>query len=140
MISCLLLTPYAYIHFIIVATSTHECIETLYLLSQCFSFILNGQGKMKVLSLIFLTTVILCTLSHSLCAPVFQLGKEWHAWKAGNGKVYESDMDELERHLIWLSNMKYIEGHNANQGMFGYALSMNQYGDIVSIAALHTCI
>ena len=102
--------------------------------------ILNGQGKMKVLSLIFLTTVILCTLSHSLCAPVFQLGKEWHAWKAGNGKVYESDMDELERHLIWLSNMKYIEGHNANQGMFGYALSMNQYGDIVSIAALHTCI
>ena len=63
--------------------------------------------------------------------PVYQLSQEWNHWKTDHERRYVSDNEELERHLIWLSNMKYIEGHNANEHMFGYRLSMNQYGDLV---------
>ena len=63
--------------------------------------------------------------------PVYQLSRQWQAWKSEHTRSYISDNEELERHLIWISNMKYIEGHNANENMFGYRLSMNQYGDMV---------
>ena len=63
--------------------------------------------------------------------PVYQLSREWGLWKTEHRRSYGSDNEELERHLVWLSNMKYIEGHNANEHMFGYRLSMNQYGDMV---------
>lgn len=63
--------------------------------------------------------------------PVYQLSREWCSWKTQHKKSYISDSEELERHLIWLSNVKYIEGHNANEHIFGYRLSMNQYGDMV---------
>ena len=43
-----------------------------------------------------------------------------------------SKQEELERHIIWLSNKKYIEEHNANTDKFGYTLSLNQFGDLVS--------
>lgn len=45
--------------------------------------------------------------------------------------------DELERHIVWLSNRKYIEEHNRNSGTFGYTLAMNQFGDMVRKENLH---
>lgn len=74
---------------------------------------------------------ILCLIAISHAAPVYQLSHEWHLWKTENQKQYINNNEELERHLIWLSNKKYIEGHNANEHVFGYSLSMNRYGDMV---------
>ena len=81
-----------------------------------------------------LTSAVLLSIALSLstAAPVYQLREEWHLWKAENGKMYKSDIEELERHLIWLSHKTYIDGHNANKDIFGYTLAMNQYGDMVS--------
>lgn len=39
--------------------------------------------------------------------------------------------EELEKHIVWLSNKKYIEEHNANADKFGFKLAMNQFGDVV---------
>ena len=62
----------------------------------------------------------------------FQHPKEWQLWKAQHGKSYLSDLEELERHLLWLSNRQYIDGFNANSDIFGFKLTMNQFGDRVS--------
>lgn len=59
--------------------------------------------------------------------------EEWRWWKKIHTKNYKSYQDELERHLIWLSNRKYIEQHNANDHIFGFTLAMNYWGDMVSI-------
>lgn len=58
---------------------------------------------------------------------------EWFEWKQRHDKSYDSTLEELERHLIWLSNRKYIEQHNANAKVFGFTLSMNHLGDMVRI-------
>lgn len=71
------------------------------------------------------------TLSYA-STPVYQLSHEWHLWKSKHKRTYSTSAEELERHLIWLANRKYIDGHNANTHVFGYSLSMNQFGDMVS--------
>lgn len=84
------------------------------------------------LPLVLLTIAVsLLTLSYG-SAPVYQLPQEWHLWKAQHRRTYTTSTEELERHLIWLANRKYIDSHNANKHVFGYSLSMNQYGDMVS--------
>ena len=82
--------------------------------------------------MIIVSAVTLCLVAISTATPTYQLSHEWHAWKSKHRKSYISNAEELERHLIWLSNKKYIEGHNANNNVFGYSLSMNQFGDMVS--------
>lgn len=62
--------------------------------------------------------------------------EEWIWWKKVHSKSYKSYQEELERHLIWLSNRKFIEQHNANAHIFGYTLEMNYWGDMVSKGAL----
>ena len=64
--------------------------------------------------------------------PKFQLVEEWKLWKGQHDKSYGSQLEELERHLVWLSNTKYIEQHNANSHIFGFTLAMNHFGDLVS--------
>lgn len=91
-------------------------------------------------------------MSHLLCLCLFtvisgetakvggfksELLEEWESWKSQHGKWYAHSVEELERHIIWASNRKYIEDHNANADMFGYTLAMNQFGDLVS-AEKHT--
>ena len=61
----------------------------------------------------------------------FQFVEEWNMWKAEHGKSYGSEMEELERHLNWLSSKAYIEAHNANSHIFGFTLKMNHFGDMV---------
>ena len=60
-----------------------------------------------------------------------ELLEEWQLWKSQHGKSYAHRAEELERHLIWASNRKYIEEHNTN-AIFGYTLAMNHFGDLVS--------
>ena len=63
----------------------------------------------------------------------FQHPEEWKLWKAQHCKSYQSDLEELEKHLLWLSNKRYIDGFNANSEIFGFKLNMNQFGDMVSV-------
>lgn len=64
--------------------------------------------------------------------PRYQFAEEWGLWKNEHSKAYESDREDLERHLVWLSNKEYIDQHNANAGLFGFTLAMNHFGDMVS--------
>ena len=64
----------------------------------------------------------------------YQQIQEWNAWKGQHLRSYESQLQELERHAIWVSNKKYIEHHNANADLFGYTLGMNSFGDMVRCA------
>lgn len=81
---------------------------------------------MKILTLLPL-------ISLALAAPKFQLGEEWQLWKSEHGKDYQSDREELERHVIWQSNKKYIEAHNQNSHILGFTLKMNHFGDMVRL-------
>ena len=60
-----------------------------------------------------------------------ELLEEWELWKTQHGKSYAHKVEELERHLIWVSNRKYIEEHNVNADLLGYTLAMNHFGDLV---------
>ena len=56
---------------------------------------------------------------------------EWEAWKAQFGKKYSSEVEELSRMNIFLSNKAYIDNHNLNKEKFGFDLAMNEFGDMV---------
>ena len=62
---------------------------------------------------------------------LFKYHEEWSEWKLQHSKAYNSTLEELERHLIWLSNRRYIDTHNANSHIFGFKLAMNHLGDVV---------
>ena len=62
---------------------------------------------------------------------LFRFPQEWQLWKAEQGKLYSSELEELEKHLVWLSNKKYIEAHNAASDVFGYTLELNKFADLV---------
>ena len=76
--------------------------------------------------------VLLSTLTLAAAAAKFEFREEWNLWKAQHGKSYNEEREELERHIVWLSNKKYIEHHNDNADIFGFTLRMNQFGDLVS--------
>lgn len=63
--------------------------------------------------------------------PKYQFVEEWNLWKGEHEKSYGSQLEELERHLVWLSNKKYIEQHNVNAHVLGFTLKMNHFGDLV---------
>ena len=76
----------------------------------------------------------ICYFATAYCAepqPKFQFVEEWNLWKGQHEKSYGTQLEELERHLVWLSNKKYIEQHNANSDIFGFTLAMNHLGDLV---------
>ena len=62
----------------------------------------------------------------------FESLEEWNAWKGYHGKTYQSEMEEIEKHIVWLSNKEYVDQHNANAHIFGFNLDMNHLGDMVS--------
>ena len=76
--------------------------------------------------------LVVAFFSLALATPRLQLSQEWHQWKSEHGKSYLSEREELERHLIWQSNLKYIEAHNKNSHILGFSLKMNHFGDLVS--------
>lgn len=81
---------------------------------------------MKVLGVV----CVFCLVIFAVAAKL-ELPPEWHNWKATHGKSYESDHEELGRHIVWLSNNKYIDEHNKYAETFGYTLKMNKFGDLV---------
>ena len=79
-------------------------------------------------------TILLALFALAAAKVQFQFIEEWQMWKAQHGKSYGSQREELERHLVWLSNREYINGHNNNAHIFGFTLAMNHLGDIVSLS------
>lgn len=67
----------------------------------------------------------------ALKEPKYQFQKEWNLWKGVHGKTYQSDKEDLEKHIVWLSNKEYIDNHNRNSDIFGFTLAMNHLGDMV---------
>ena len=97
---------------------------------------------MKVLS------ICMCLCALALAEVQYQHPEEWQLWKSHHGKSYGSQREELERHLVWLSNREYINAHNKNAHILGFTLAMNHLGDIVrncvilqaNIHTFHMCI
>ena len=80
------------------------------------------------------TQVLLLLLVELCCGSVrmhYQFPEEWETWKTQHGKNYSSQLEDLDRHLVWVYNKKFIETHNANQDYFGFSLGMNSFGDMV---------
>lgn len=81
--------------------------------------------------------VLLCCVSvgyaTALKEPKYQFVQKWNLWKNTHGKSYQSDKEDLERHIVWLSNKEYIDQHNKNADIFGFTLAMNHLGDMVSV-------
>lgn len=80
--------------------------------------------------------VLLCFfwMSHVSCYKAkFEFLEEWESWKGYYGnKSYKSQREEIEKHIVWLSNKEYIDQHNANTHIFGFTLTLNHLGDMVS--------
>ena len=77
---------------------------------------------------VFLVCSVLAVVSGEV---QYQHPEEWQLWKTEHWKSYQSQREELDRHLVWLSNREYINSHNANSHIFGFTLAMNHLGDIV---------
>nr|ACH48000.1 silicatein A2 [Latrunculia oparinae] len=69
-------------------------------------------------------------LALATSVPQFQFVQEWNMWKGMHQKSYQNDLEELDRHTVWLSNKKYIEAHNQNSHVFGFTLAMNHFADL----------
>lgn len=71
----------------------------------------------------------------------FEHAAEWSHWKLKHERNYNSSLEELERHLVWASNKRYIDSHNANSHIFGFTLAMNHLGDVVSctVYIIYSC-
>ena len=97
---------------------------------------LKLQSLEMILRLVvWLLLLVLSTLSFSAGeAPVFQHVEEWHSWKNTHDKSYTSQVEELEKHLVWLSNKALVEQHNVNAelGFYSYKLKLNHFADMVS--------
>ena len=68
----------------------------------------------------------------ALAAAKFEYPQEFQDWKVKYNKVYETKETELERQIIWESNKKFVENHNANSDKFGFTVAMNEFADLVS--------
>lgn len=84
-------------------------------------------------AVIFLISLLVITAA----AAHFQHLEEWNTWKNDYEKSYISEREELERHIIWLSNKAYVEAHNANSHIFGYRVGINNLADMVCCAMIN---
>ena len=62
------------------------------------------------------------------------LEEEWQLFKRQHGKTYTSPEIELNRRLIWQSNLDFINRHNkeAMEGMHTFSVKMNKFGDLTN--------
>ena len=90
--------------------------------------------KLAEMEAAILSLVLLSTVQASILPPTyFKHTGDWEMWKTQHGKSYGSVREELERHLVWLANREYINAHNQNSHIFGFTLTMNHLGDMVSL-------
>lgn len=59
--------------------------------------------------------------------------EEWQAYKNKHGKNYNDKSEENFRMKVFMENKHFIAKHNqrAANGMKGYTLAMNEYGDLL---------
>lgn len=90
--------------------------------------------EMKLQLGLQLVFILACSVtSESLSDPAGrEFSEEWHLWKAEHEKSYKDENEEVERHMVWMSNKKYIEQHNKHADELGFTLKMNKFGDLVS--------
>ena len=86
---------------------------------------------MGAYSLFILVSILVCYSSVSSLYISYQFPEQWKAWKTEHGKNYSSELEDLDRHLVWLSNKKFIESHNSFSHVFGYTLALNKFADMV---------
>ena len=91
----------------------------------------RSQHACRLRSIEGMKIIILLSFASMAMAIQYELVEEWHLWKGQHLKSYTSELEELERHTVWLANKKYIEEHNARADAFGYKLAMNHLGDLV---------
>ena len=70
-----------------------------------------------------------------LVAAEFEFTQEFQEWKVKYNKVYETKEIEFARQVIWESNKKFVENHNANADKDGFTVSMNEFADLVSFVS-----
>ena len=75
------------------------------------------------------------SFADALKDPKYQFKNEWNMWKNVHGKSYQSEKEDLENHIVWLSNKEYIDQHNKNADIFGFTLALNHLGDMVKYLA-----
>ncbi len=46
--------------------------------------------------------------------------------------MYSCALEETRRHIIWQSNKKYVDEHNAHADDFGFTMALNEYADLES--------
>uniref|UniRef100_A0A8B9LJK0 Cathepsin L.1 n=1 Tax=Astyanax mexicanus TaxID=7994 RepID=A0A8B9LJK0_ASTMX len=65
-------------------------------------------------------------------ASISQEDLEFHGWKMKFGKSYDSEEEESQRKMTWLTNRKLVLEHNmlADQGLKSYRLDMNHFADM----------
>ena len=83
--------------------------------------------------MVWQTVSILCCLallSESRSVHV-SLEEQWHMWKTEHGKEYQNPAEEELRLRVWKENQMLIEEHN--RGNHSFILSMNHFGDMVSL-------
>ena len=81
---------------------------------------------MQVLGcLLLLCSCVSLCLGAGLEGARYQHVEEWKLWKGTHSKSYESSKEDMEKHIVWLSNKEYIEQHNKNAHIFGFTLAMN---------------
>ena len=77
--------------------------------------------------------MVLVVATLFIVTSAFDYEEEWRGFRSQFGKKYSSDLEELTRHEIFESNMKYIEEHNKNADKHGFTLGVNEYADLVSL-------
>ena len=83
-------------------------------------------------SLYLSSLLLLMWVGHGACCKAkYEHHAEWQDWKLTHGKSYLSKKEEIESHIVWLSNKEYVDQHNANSHIFGFTLALNHLGDMV---------
>lgn len=121
------MVPYEYMD-VAMGSSTIGTIKRIDILTHISCTVKSLEGMLNV----FIALGFLCLVELAYAAPDrYENLQEWSVWKGHHQRSYESQLQEMERHSIWIANKKYIEHHNANADLFGYTLAMNSFGDLV---------
>lgn len=121
------MVPYEYMD-VAMGSSTIGTIKRIDILTHIPCTVKSLEGMLNV----FIALGFLCLVELAYAAPDrYENLQEWSVWKGHHQRSYESQLQEMERHSIWVANKKYIEHHNANADLFGYTLAMNGFGDLV---------
>ena len=48
-----------------------------------------------------------------------------------HSKQYETEEEELSRHIVWEANRNYVQNHNEHADVLGFTLAMNEFADLV---------